>query len=99
MIRRPPRSTRTDTLLPYTTRFRSEEGDAPRPRPLERGEAVADLLEAHAETLGEPLHVMPFGNGRLGEAAIGHQQCAGRVIGEADAQKLARIAGDRKSVV
>src|SRR3546814_20739886 len=26
MIRRPPRSTRTDTLLPYTTLFRSEEG-------------------------------------------------------------------------
>src|SRR3546814_18272367 len=29
MIRRPPRSTRTDTLFPYTTLFRSEErGDA-----------------------------------------------------------------------
>src|SRR3546814_11940202 len=28
MIRRPPRSTRTDTLFPYTTRFRS-----PRPEP------------------------------------------------------------------
>src|SRR3546814_11697710 len=26
MIRRPPRSTRTDTLFPYTTLFRSEEG-------------------------------------------------------------------------
>src|SRR3546814_4376220 len=25
MIRRPPRSTRTDTLVPYTTRFRSQE--------------------------------------------------------------------------
>src|SRR3546814_12220581 len=25
MIRRPPRSTRTDTLLPYTTRFRSRD--------------------------------------------------------------------------
>src|SRR3546814_13509257 len=25
MIRRPPRSTRTDTLFPYTTLFRSEE--------------------------------------------------------------------------
>src|SRR3546814_3906708 len=25
MIRRPPRSTRTDTLFPYTTRFRSPE--------------------------------------------------------------------------
>src|SRR3546814_2474978 len=27
MIRRPPRSTRTDTLLPYTTLFRSDVGD------------------------------------------------------------------------
>src|SRR3546814_12239784 len=26
MIRRPPRSTRTDTLFPYTTRFRSYSG-------------------------------------------------------------------------
>src|SRR3546814_9043444 len=33
MIRRPPRSTRTDTLFPYTTLFRSEEiVDALRPR-------------------------------------------------------------------
>src|SRR3546814_13095203 len=28
MIRRPPRSTRTDTLFPYTTLFRSETGIA-----------------------------------------------------------------------
>src|SRR3546814_8088629 len=28
MIRRPPRSTRTDTLFPYTTLFRSEDGAA-----------------------------------------------------------------------
>src|SRR3546814_3725601 len=28
MIRRPPRSTRTDTLFPYTTLFRSDEGRA-----------------------------------------------------------------------
>src|SRR3546814_9072350 len=27
MIRRPPRSTRTDTLFPYTTRFRAESAD------------------------------------------------------------------------
>src|SRR3546814_4998983 len=32
MIRRPPRSTRTDTLFPYTTLFRSPE---PSPFPLE----------------------------------------------------------------
>src|SRR3546814_12030905 len=29
MIRRPPRSTRTDTLFPYTTLFRSGRIDAP----------------------------------------------------------------------
>src|SRR3546814_2324742 len=29
MIRRPPRSTRTDTLFPYTTLFRSVRGAAP----------------------------------------------------------------------
>src|SRR3546814_7355534 len=27
MIQRPPRSTRTDTLFPYTTLFRSHDGD------------------------------------------------------------------------
>src|SRR3546814_10453296 len=29
MIRRPPRSTRTDTLFPYTTLFRSDDGRHP----------------------------------------------------------------------
>src|SRR3546814_6740509 len=40
MIRRPPRSTRTDTLLPYTTLFRSH-----RPRLLRR--AVPPRGDAH----------------------------------------------------
>src|SRR3546814_2936095 len=30
MIRRPPRSTRTDTLFPYTTLFRSDRNPTPR---------------------------------------------------------------------
>src|SRR3546814_19142947 len=39
MIRRPPRSTRTDTLFPYTTLFRSDPGG------VEGGEREdADLL-------------------------------------------------------
>src|SRR3546814_5892696 len=33
MRRRPPRSTRTDTLFPYTTLFRSTTAPPPRPRP------------------------------------------------------------------
>src|SRR3546814_9802339 len=38
MIRRPPRSTRTDTLFPYTTRFRSV--DPPAVGPARTGAAV-----------------------------------------------------------
>src|SRR3546814_4547494 len=37
MIRRPPRSTRTDTLVPYTTLFRSASRAA-RPRPKDRAD-------------------------------------------------------------
>src|SRR3546814_20457410 len=33
MIRRPPRSTRTDTLFPYTTLFRSQRRDGDHRRP------------------------------------------------------------------
>src|SRR3546814_1317614 len=43
MIRRPPRSTRTDTLFPYTTLFRSAGDElvaaALRPRPQSKGGA------------------------------------------------------------
>src|SRR3546814_13972302 len=40
MIRRPPRSTRTDTLFPYTTRFRSPQAAArDRPRAEPAGKA------------------------------------------------------------
>src|SRR3546814_4752767 len=34
MLRRPPRSTRTDTLFPYTTLFRSPRAGSPRARSL-----------------------------------------------------------------
>src|SRR3546814_11064915 len=37
MIRRPPRSTRTDTRFPYTTLFRSSRQHAPPPRPRGAG--------------------------------------------------------------
>src|SRR3546814_15530957 len=37
MIRRPPRSTRTDTLFPYTTLFRSQVDAGGRRRAADRG--------------------------------------------------------------
>src|SRR3546814_15792768 len=48
MIRRPPRSTRTDTLFPYTTLFRSVEqqvlsGDVAGPGAAQEGRGVAEL--------------------------------------------------------
>src|SRR3546814_3259144 len=56
-IRRPPRSTRTDTLFPYTTLFRSERAD-PRPdlpelRMLGGDGHVADHMEDVAAADGE----------------------------------------------
>src|SRR3546814_7942596 len=49
MLRRPPRSTRTDTLFPYTTLCRSGDGAAIRHRQVEAGNialAAADRLPA-----------------------------------------------------
>src|SRR3546814_14208331 len=43
MRRRPPRSTRTDTLFPYTTRFLSQVQDA-QPVLVERDAGQADVL-------------------------------------------------------
>src|SRR3546814_4220665 len=53
MIRRPPRSTRTDTLFPYTTLFRSNRAERAllEVPPEERGHDYRDQLEAFiAET-------------------------------------------------
>src|SRR3546814_3344564 len=44
MIRRPPRSTRTDTLFPYTTLFRSARG---RPCRRDRRDGAGQLRAAH----------------------------------------------------
>src|SRR3546814_2463594 len=50
MIRRPPRSTRTDTLFPYTTLFRSCVAS----RPSDRGNMafVLDVVAHHQRVLG-----------------------------------------------
>src|SRR3546814_15426933 len=49
-LRRPPRSTRTDTLFPYTTLFRSE------------GEASGTVMciPLHSYLIGQPHRIGPF---------------------------------------
>src|SRR3546814_7498818 len=55
MIRRPPRSTRTDTLFPYTTLFRSDGGAdhqpenlSPSPRSMEPAHVAMRLWGLHS---------------------------------------------------
>src|SRR3546814_9705556 len=51
MIRRPPRSTRTDTLFPYTTLFRSV-----RDARIEHGQIVARAMGREAPAGAAALH-------------------------------------------
>src|SRR3546814_15645742 len=80
MIRRPPRSTRTDTLFPYTTLFRSREADifaisAPR--------ACAD--QKLPLVISKPTPASAVEANRLGIAALqaGDNEAAARHFGAA----------------
>src|SRR3546814_3332794 len=70
MIRRPPRSTRTDTLFPYTTLFRSSESSAS--RKLANCSWSSPGLSVARRTGGPKtrLHAMPTGHGDTYKAAL-----------------------------
>src|SRR3546814_10749743 len=70
MLRRPPRSTRTDTLLPYTTRFRSPVPRRPDPvHPRNRGGRGAGAAAGAAGEIRRPLRTAP-GLGFAGAARL-----------------------------
>src|SRR3546814_20285827 len=59
MIRRPPRSTRTDTLFPYTTLFRSIRAVDDAPRILElcqRAQLIGQIVCEALAGVGAVLH-------------------------------------------
>src|SRR3546814_5352169 len=98
MIRRPPRSTRTDTLFPYTTLFRSiPGGDLPGVQGV-RTRADADAMKAASESAKQ---IVVIGGGYIGLEAAAVLNKAGKkvVLLEALDRVLARVAGaeDRKS--
>src|SRR3546814_2042361 len=64
MIRRPPRSTRTDTLFPYTTLFRSPPL---RSLPRELGRGVRTVSRPHSRTTPEGATLAPDADGPLEE--------------------------------
>src|SRR3546814_14840499 len=65
MIRRPPRSTRTDTLLPYTTRFRSLGAAFAHVLPGEPQRRVAHHLYAEDGDISGEIELLPQGEMRL----------------------------------
>src|SRR3546814_4387277 len=72
MIRLPPRSTRTDTLFPYTTLFRS---------------GLAQLLGLHRTRVGTLVLLLLDAHDVAG-AAVGGQQVGTVVAGEEGAKRL-----------
>src|SRR3546814_14443889 len=85
MIRRPPRSTRTDTLFPYTTLFRSARlgdiardlGDTERAAQLVAGlPAIGDPAEIR-EGIGDDLPGLLRGQHHGGRGIMPHEFDAG----------------------
>src|SRR3546814_18334848 len=77
MSRRPPRSTRTDTLFPYTTLFRSAEHD------VDQGRHVQ---EQHQPPVEESIDAAPSPHGQADRGADQHGEYeADRDARESDA--------------
>src|SRR3546814_3265458 len=86
MRRRPPRPTRTDTLFPYTTLFRSrtaqQRGGAHDAGPLRQGDVLAVDRQAHGLAAGND------GRGAvIGFAREGHASCSAACLTGAGAPK------------
>src|SRR3546814_12725573 len=84
MIRRPPRSTRTDTLVPYTTLFRSRHRMRRFPLVHALGTALIDgaLAVAHDDMIVRHAH-------RLYQFGAGDRRRPGAVDDHPDVRKLA----------
>src|SRR3546814_15951002 len=107
MIRRPPRSTRTDTLFPYTTLFRSHAGQDHRQRvaAVYGGNAAQHRIdrrtaEIFRRLLGQPDDLLrPFGDHLHVEIARRHvdaaadERLAVTALGRGHAAGLADMLG------
>src|SRR3546814_18777043 len=114
MIRRPPRSTRTDTLFPYTTLFRSQEDRQPQLCPRLCQFALCDAgTDAEAGERGDKARTHRTADGVGGRGPAARSAAAGtahqlrprndrrdRIVrGDRELQQLPDRSPDRKSVV
>src|SRR3546814_3995488 len=87
MIRRPPRSTRTDTLFPYTTLFRSGADEAEVPAEAEQDQTPPEMPDLLPQ---EP------GDGGRGEQreTDGHDTWSTEARDQSPREEARRIHGD-----
>src|SRR3546814_8662544 len=86
MIRRPPRSTRTDTLFPYTTLFRSPQPTlVPRRKPDAMRAAMID--KAHTNDPRPPAEDQDPGQGSKKDGGLAAEPVDPRIL------KIARAIG------
>src|SRR3546814_16322399 len=100
MIRRPPRATRTDTLFPFTTLFRSARYPVAmgRATPTDPGYQVQEVRRrAHRGRPQPDVHVLPRAADITRVAGL--RRCpAGRLRGQVSRRVAGgAVAGDRKS--
>src|SRR3546814_8729043 len=105
MLRQPPRSTRTDTLFPYTTLFRSDggaAGDEARAVALLRGgDGAGDGIGVVAvDALGRPAGGAEAGELVVGAGKVDAAVDRDRVVVEEDDQLAeTQVAGQRDRLV
>src|SRR3546814_12016958 len=106
MIRRPPRSTRTDTLFPYTTLFRSpsarENGAGectPRRRTIFKLRQWIHDLPVRKDAFREKVKLAPSAPDRHDLAVFGDMDAAFGLVLTSPATGAIGITLDRKSVV
>src|SRR3546814_8610522 len=92
MIRRPPRSTRTYTLLPYTTLFRSAAG---RPRAAGSDRADADPSRRRPPPTAARLKLRRVSGSSFGKCFLHRLQLVGEVLLQQHRQALAVTGSQR----
>src|SRR3546814_20120785 len=106
MIRRPPRSTRTDTLFPYTTLFRSGRAQPPRQRAradhadgpgrglFDQVEGIVDMTAEHRRDIARRQFAQSL-RAAAGQPAAPGPGLEARVMRGAEDMRVARIRGVR----
>src|SRR3546814_12615227 len=90
MIRRQPRSTRTDTLFPYTTLFRSSN-------PLDHHRDALANADAHGGESVAAAGAVEFFGGGEDEAGAGHAEGVAQRDGAAIGVHVLRIVGEAEA--